>query len=296
MKYYNQKSWVYFNDTFKKVNETGVDLFNQSLHYGFAAIEGIRAYKTHNGPRIFKGPAHLQRLKATCIKIGLAFPWDTDELLRICYLLLEKNNLSSAYIRPMVIARHNMFLTPSPETDLVIALWEWGPFLGAGNLNMLVSDYQKASPQQVPPDTKASGNYLASILATTDARAKGFDEAILTNAEGMVCQASSNNIFIEKHDTLITPPTGQIFPGITRGTVIDIAKRLQYKVDERPITVEDLMDADSAFLTGTATGIVGINAINNKKLPQSWADSIGSNIQYAYKNLTHETENFEVII
>ena len=296
MKYFSKNTWVYFNGSFVKTDEVEVDLFGQSLHYGYAAIEGIRAYNTHNGTRIFRAEQHYDRLRNSCALVGIAFPWETDMLVEHTYELLDKNNLRSAYIRPLVTAGQNMYLTPAKDTDIIITAWEWGPFLGTDLIRMSISPYQRPNPQSVPPEAKISGQYVASIVATNDATQRGFDEAILLDTNGYLAQASSNNLFIEKDTVLYTPPRGAIFPGITRQTVLELAQVLNIDVIEKTLTPDDLRDADSAFLTGTATGIVGIAEVDDTVFPEDWSDTLGATIQRAYKNLTLEKENYEVII
>lgn len=296
MKYFGKNTWVYFNGAFIKADRAEVDLFGQSLHYGYSAIEGIRAYNTHNGTRMFRAELHFDRLRHSAELVGMPFPWKTELLVEHTYELLDKNNLRSAYIRPLVTTGPNMFLTPAKDANIVIAAWEWGPFLGSDLIRVSVSPYQRPNPQSLPPEAKISGQYVASIIATNEAIQRGFDEAILLDSDGYVAQASSNNLFIEKDTVLYTPAFGSVFPGITRQTVLEIANVLNIDVVEKKLTPEDLRGADSAFLTGTATGIVGIAAVDDVIFPEEWSDTLGATIQRAYKNLTLEKENYEVII
>lgn len=296
MKYYNHNTWVYYNGDFVKADEAGVDLFGQSLHYGYAVMEGLRAYNTHNGTRIFKAKRHFERLRRSCDSIGIHFPWTEDALIEASYQLLRKNNLSSAYIRPLVTTGHNMHLTTGAPSNIIILAWEWGPFLGSDLVRVALSPYQRPNPKSLPVNTKISGQYVNSIYATNEAVSRGYDEAILTDMDGNIAQASSNNLFIEKDGVLYTPPAGAILEGITRQTVFDLAKYLHIEAKEKTITPAELAEADSAFLTGTATGIIGVASVDDQPLPQEWQDSLGSSIQRAYKSLTLEQLNFDVII
>ena len=296
MKYFDNETWIYLDDRFVKAGQASVDLFGQSMHYGYAALEGIRAYNTHNGARLFKARQHYDRLRRSCELTGIAFPWKTAQLIDRTYALLEKNNLRNAYVRPLVITGQNMYLTPATETHLAITAWEWGPFLGTGLIRLALSPYQRPNPNSLSPEAKIGGQYVASIVATNEAVNRGFDEALLLDSEGYVAQASSNNIFMEKDGVLYTPPTGQIFPGITRRAVFGIAAAFGIPVVEQRITTQELKAADAAFLTGTATGIAGVASIDDTTYPEDWADTLSATIQRAYKNLTLENENYEVII
>lgn len=296
MKYFDKNAWIYLDGRFVKAEATGTDLFSQSVHYGFSAIEGIRAYNTHNGTRLFRAEQHYDRLRLSCEAVGIAFRWETDVLVDKTYELLERNNLRSAYIRPLVTAGRNMYLTPASDSNIAITAWEWGPFLGVDLIRASLSPYRRPSPQSVPMMAKISGQYVTSILATTEATKRGFDEAILLDHDGYVAQASSNNLFIEKDAVLYTPAPGHIFPGITRQAVIELADIFNVDVVEKQLTIDELKAADSVFLTGTATGIVGIAAVDDVIFPETWSDTLGATIQRAYKNLTLEKENYEVII
>ncbi|WKK57919.1 branched-chain amino acid transaminase [Sphingobacterium sp. BN32] len=296
MQYYNQDTLIYLNNRFVKASSAGVDLFGQSLHYGYGAFEGLRAYSTHNGTRIFKAEEHYERLKKSCEAIGLPYTWNNRELIEKTYELLEVNNLRSAYIRPLIYSGSNMHLTSATSANIMIAAWEWGPYLGQNLLKVNISKIERPNPKSFPVGAKVSGQFINSILATSDAIQHGFDEALLVDQEGFVAQASSENLFIEKDFKIYTPPLGNIFPGITRQTVIDICKGLNFDIIEKRLSVQDVYEADSAFLSGTAAGIIGINQVDQVVYPEAWEDSIGASIQRKYKNLVLEQENYEVII
>lgn len=296
MQYYNENTLIYLNGTYVKATEAGIDLFGQSLHYGYGAFEGLKAYSTHNGTRIFKAEEHFERLKKSCEAIQLPFNWNIRHLIESTYELLEANNLRSAYIRPLVFSGSNMHLTSSQEANIMIAAWEWGPYLGQNLLRVNISKIEKPNPKSFYLEAKISGQYINSIIASTDALKNGFDEALLLDQDGYVAQASSENIFIEKDFKIYTPPLGNIFPGITRQTVIDICKQLGFEIIEKRLTVEDIYTADSAFLSGTAAEIIGIKQVDNMVYKEEWENTIGASIQKKYKNLVLEQENYEVII
>ncbi|NGM60619.1 branched-chain amino acid transaminase [Sphingobacterium sp. SGG-5] len=296
MQYYNQDTLIYLNGEFVKASEAKVDLFGQSLHYGYSAFEGLRAYSTHNGTRIFKAEEHFARLQRSCEAISLPYTWKNSTLIEKSYELLEANNLRAAYIRPLVFSGSNMHLTTSEDAHIMIAAWEWAPYLGQNLLRVNISSVERPNPKSFHINAKVSGQYINSILATSDSIKKGFDEAILLDHEGFVSQASSENIFIEKDLKIYTPPVDHVFPGITRQTVIAICRQLGFDIMEKKLTIQDLYTADSAFLSGTAAEIIGIKQVDHVRYPEEWEHTIGASIQRKYKNLVLEQENYEVII
>lgn len=296
MKYYNSNTIIYLDGRFEKAVDSSTDLYGQSLHYGYAAFEGIRAYKTHNGNRIFKAAAHFDRLERSCQLANIPFPWDKQELIDKTYKLLALNKLKDAYIRPLVFCHPNMKLNQPIGVSILICAWDWDAYSGNKLLKLTISDYERPNPKSTPMEAKLSGNYVNSILATTAANIKGYDEALLLDMHGFVAEASGANIFIEKDGKLYTPSLGNILPGITRATVKELCNVLDIECIEKKITPEDLKHADSAFLCGTATEIAGIASIDDIVFRTLWRESIGYTIQRAYKNLVLEKVNYEVII
>lgn len=296
MQYYNSNTVIYLNGEFVKAQDAKTDLYGQSLHYGLAAFEGIRAYKTHNDTRVFKIREHYERLQRSCELVNIPYPWDNNELIKQTYRLLELNNLKDAYIRPIVYSAPNMTLIAPTEVSIMICAWEWGAYLGDKQLKVCISPFQRPNPKSTFVEAKISGHYVNSILATTDAKSKGFDEALLLDMHENVAEGSGANIFMEKGGKLYTPSLGNILAGITRKTVIDLCKVLDIEIIEKTISVKDLKNADSAFFCGTAAEIIGIHTIDDTVFRQRWSDSIGAIIQRAYKNLVLEKVNYEVII
>jgi branched-chain amino acid aminotransferase len=287
---------LYLDGKFQKAANTTADIYGQSLHYGYAVFEGIRAYHTHNGTRIFKIREHFERLKKSAELVNMPFPWDINNLIKQTYKLLELNNLKDAYIRPLVYAAPNMQLVAATDVSIMICAWEWGAYLGNQQLKVCISSYERPNPKSTPIEAKVSGNYVNSILATTEAKRKGFDEALLLDMNGNIAEAPGANIFIEKNGRLYTPPLGNILAGITRATVIELCRILDIELVEKHLTVKDLKHADSAFFCGTATEIAGIASVDEYQFPIRWNDSVGATIQRTYKCLVLEKQNYEVII
>ncbi len=296
MKYFNSKTVLYLDGQFIKATEAKIDVYGQSLHYGYAAFEGIRSYNTHNGVRIFKAKAHFDRLQRSCELAYIPFTWNKEELIKQTYKLLETNKLKDAYIRPLVYCPPKMGLEAATASSIMICAWEWESYFGNKRLKVCISSYQRPNPKSTHIEAKISGHYVNSILATTEAKNKGFDEAILLDMNEYVAEAPGANIFIEKQGKLYTPALGHILPGITRATLLQLCKRLDIECIEKQLTVEDLKNADSAFFCGTAAEIVGIASVEEKTYTTKWTEALGATLQRTYKSLVLEKQNYEVII
>ncbi|MCD0488410.1 branched-chain amino acid transaminase [Pedobacter sp. MC2016-14] len=296
MQYFNSNTVLYMDGQFIKATEAKIDVYNQSLHYGYAAFEGIRSYHTHNGVRIFKAKAHFERLKKSCELAYIPFTWDIDELIKQTYKILEINHLKDAYIRPLVFCPPKMGLDVASTSNLMICAWEWEPYFGSKRLKVGISSYQRPNPKSVPIEAKISGHYVNSILATAEAKRRGFDEALLLDMNDFVAEAPGANIFIEKDGKLYTPALGHILPGITRAAIMMLCKKLDIECIEKQLSVEDLKAADSAFFCGTAAEIVSIAAIEDKTFSTKWSDTLGATLLRTYKSMVLEKQNYEVII
>jgi branched-chain amino acid aminotransferase len=283
--YYNENTIIYFNGGYVKASEAKGNVFDQSLHYGYAVFEGIRAYDTKNGVRIFKAKEHFDRMEFSCKAVGIPYPYNNEELIAICYQVLERNHLKDAYLRPLVTTTPNMSLTKGISSQLLIAAWSWGAYLGDKLLNIGTSSYRRITPASFKVEAKISGHYVNSIMATQEAKDQGFDEALLLDVEGYVAEGPGANIFIEKDNVLYTPQTGSILPGITRATVIGLCAEIGIEVIEKKIRPEEVYAADSAFYCGTAAEVIGIASLDKKLFPKKWNTTLGAVIQEAYKNL-----------
>lgn len=284
--YYNDNTFIYLNGKIVKASEAKIDLYSETLHYGYGVFEGIRSYKTAGGEtKIFKENEHFVRLKNSAKALNLPYKWTAEELIKATYDVLKLNNLQDAYIRPLVYAPANMSFSLNTESFIVIETWEMQPFLGEKLLSVMTSSFERPNPKAFKIEAKATGHYVNSILASQEAKSKGFDEALLKDMEGFVAEAPGANIFMEKNGKLFTPQLGNILPGITRATVFEICERLQIPVEEKQISLEEIHDADGAFFCGTAAEIIGIEKLDNIPFKIEWNQSIGSVIQKEYKGL-----------
>ena len=288
--YFKEQTILYYDGKYIKSIDAKVNLYTQTMHYGYGVFEGIRAYNTENGVRLYKATEHYERLKKSCQMINIPFEYDVDDLIEQTYKVLEVNNFTDAYVRPLVFCGPNMSLTKPSSVSILICAWEWGAYLGDNLLNVTISSFCRPHPKSTKIEAKVCGHYVNSILATTEAKEKGFDEAILLDTDGFLAEGPGSNLFFEKEGKLFTPKTGNILPGITRATVIELCKDLEIELTEGEFLSEDLANADSAFLCGTAAEIIGLQSLEKKKFPKNWNETLGKKLQTAYKNLVLEKE------
>lgn len=281
--YYKENTTVFLNGKWLKAKDATTDLYAQTLHYGNGVFEGIRSYNTEDGVKIFKAKEHYDRLLYSANKMHIKLNYTSEQLTDLTYELLEKNNLKDAYIRPLVFLGANMSLKPTEEVNVFLCAWEWGKYLGSDLLNIMTSSYQRPNPKSCHVDAKVVGHYTNSILATTEAKQKGFDEALLLDANGNVAEGPGANFFYEKDGVLYTSPLGNILPGITRATVLELAKELKFDVVEKYFTPEDVKGADGAFFTGTAAEVAGIGSLDGINFKFKWEDTMGYVLANMYK-------------
>ncbi len=283
--YFSNKTIVFANGEFIKAKDASLSLFNQTLHYGNGVFEGIRAYSTPAGTRIFKAKEHFQRLKDSAKKMHIRLDYPVKDLIEITYEMLKLNKLADAYIRPVVYSGINMKLLPSEESTLFIGAWKWARYLGNKLQNVTISSFERPNPNSCHIEAKVTGHYVNSILATHEAKSKGFDEALQLDLNGNVAEGPGTNFFYEKNGVLYTAPLGTVLPGITRATVIEIAKHLGMDLKEKLFTPGELLEGDSAFFTGTAAEVAGIESIDGYQFPLKWEDSMGYILSQKYRQL-----------
>ncbi|GJQ64061.1 MAG: branched-chain amino acid aminotransferase [Melioribacteraceae bacterium] len=281
--YFTEKSIVFLNGGFLNARDCSVNLYSQSLHYGNAVFEGIKSYSTENGAKIFMGLEHFQRLKYSADKMSLKLNLSPEEMLDATYELLEMNRFTDAYIRPLVYTGVDMSLKSSDEVNLFICAWEWPPYLGEKLLRVTLSPFQRPNPNSSFVDAKIAGHYINSILAVNEAKSRGYDEALLLDMNGNVAEGPGANVFVEKDGKLFTPQKGHILPGITRSVIIELALSNQIEVVEKDITPAELKSADSAFFTGTAAEVVGMESMDEYTFPIKWENSIGKMLKEQYE-------------
>ena len=281
--YYNEDTIIYFNGRFVKAAEANTDLYSQSLHYGYAVFEGIRSYPVNGETKIFKAEAHYDRLRHSAAVMKMPFHYTTAQLVKLSYEVLLRNNFKDAYLRPLVICSPNMGLSKGKESFLTIQAWEWTNGYLANKMRLMTSSYQRPNAKAFHIDAKVSGHYVNSILACQEAKDNGYDEALLLDGNGFVAEGPGANVFFEKDGVLFTPPKGNILPGITRATVIEICNELHIPVEEKYFTTDEMKQADTAFYCGTAAEVVELASLDEVAFKLNWENSLSVLIQKAYK-------------
>ena len=268
-----KSEWIWMNGEFVAWEDAQVHVLSHGLHYGTGVFEGIRCYETDQGPAVFRHQEHLTRLANSAELYYLPLSYSAEELRTATHELIRRNGLNSCYIRPLAFRGYGEMglYAQSAPVDVTIAVWPWGAYLGdegkRSGIRAKVSSWRRISPAGLIPHAKASGQYLNSILAKTDAAQSGFDEAILLDESGVVCEGSGENIFVVSNGELATPGhTSSILDGISRNSVIQIAGDLGYTVVERDIARSELYLADEVFMCGTAAELVPVREIDGHEL------------------------------
>ena len=268
-----KSEWIWMNGEFVAWDDAQVHVLSHGLHYGTGVFEGIRCYETDSGPAIFRHKEHLARLASSAELYYLPLGYSTEEIRAATHELIRRNGLSSCYIRPLAFRGYGEMglYAQSAPVEVMVAVWPWGAYLGdegkRNGVRAKVSSWRRISPGGLIPHAKASGQYLNSILAKTDAAQSGYEEAILLDDDGLVCEGSGENIFVLREGELVTPGhTNSILDGISRKSVIQIAEDLGYRVVERDIARAELYLAEEVFLCGTAAELVPVREIDGHEL------------------------------
>jgi branched-chain amino acid aminotransferase len=290
----NQSELIWMNGEFVAWEDAKVHVLTHGLHYGTGVFEGIRCYETDKGPAIFRHAEHLDRLLNSAELYYMPVPYTREQLREATHTLIGRNGLRSCYIRPIVFRGYGqMGLFPlDAPVDVSIAVWEWGAYLGEegkrNGIRAKVSSWRRISPSSLIPTSKASGQYLNSVLAKIETHKAGYEEAILLDDLGHVCEGSGENIFVVKDGALATPPVpASILGGITRSSAMQIARDLGYDVLERDIARAELYLADEVFMTGTAAELVPVREIDDHAVGAGEPGPITREIQATFEDALH---------
>ena len=269
-------------------SDAKIHVLTHTLHYGTGVFEGVRAYETSDGPAIFRLEDHTNRLFESAKLIGMKIPYDKKELNDAQSKVVKINNLKNAYIRPMCFyGSEGMGLrADNLKVHAIIAAWDWGSYLGddkiLNGIKVKVTDFPKRCEKSMLHKAKASGNYLYSMLALKDALNSGFDEALILDVDDNVNEGSGENFFMIANNTIHTPKDATVLNGITRQTVMKIARDLNYNVEETNISVDDVKSSNEAFFTGTAAEVTPIIQVDNVRINDGKPGEITKKIQKIY--------------
>jgi branched-chain amino acid aminotransferase len=270
---FENAQWVWRNGKCVPWQDATVHVSAHGLHYGSGVFEGIRCYETIHGPAVFRMDAHLERLYASAGAYQMKIPYAKEALVEAICETIQRNGFSGCYVRPICyLGSSSLGVHPGKcPVEVVILAWPWGAYLGdhtkEKGARITVSPWRKFHSQMMPTGAKACGQYLNSMLAVQDATRRGFDEALLLNSDGNIAEGSGENIFLVRDDRLITNGSrDSILMGITRDCVLQIAKGLGWQVETRAISVEDLLQSDEAFFTGTAAEVVPISEVDGQQI------------------------------
>jgi branched-chain amino acid aminotransferase len=261
---------IWMNGEFVAWEDAKVHVLTHALHYGTGVFEGERCYETPNGPAIFRHKEHLERLERSAKLYYMDLPFSREQLREATLDLITRNNLRECYIRPIVYRGHGpmgLFPLDNP-VEVSIAVWEWGAYLGEegkrNGVRARVSSWRRISPDSLIPMSKASGQYLNSVLAKIEASKSGYEEAILLDDKGYVCEGTGENLYIVRDGVIATPGvTNAILWGINRMSILEIARDLGYQVVERDVARSELVLADEVFMSGTAAELTPVREIDD---------------------------------
>jgi len=244
-----------------------------ALHYGSGVFEGIRCYETPDGPAVFRLADHVERLERSARVIGMELPYSASELQQACLDVVVANELAESYLRPICFYGYGELgvAAQGNPVDCVILSFPWGALLGQEALEkgirVQISSWQRVGSTVIPHAAKTTGVYLNSMLALREAHRAGFDEAILLTSDGFVADGSGENVFVVRDETLFTPSlVCSILPGITRATVLELARELGYRAEERKLIRSELYLADEVFFTGTAAEVLPIRSVDDVEI------------------------------
>ena len=289
MGFFRESKWVWKNGKIIPWEEATIHMSAHGMHYGTGVFEGIRCYNTVNGPAVFRLNAHLERMFESAHTYGLPIPYSPEKLTDAMLEVITANGFSDCYIRPIATyGSGSLGVHPrNCPVDVAILAWPWGAYLGADALEkgiqVTVSRWKKFSSLAMPATAKACGQYLNSMLAVQDAVRRGFDEALLVDEEGIIAEGSGENFFMVQNGNVLTnDERDHVLMGITRDSVITLARDLGYKVFVGQMHLEELEVADEAFFTGTAAEVTPIAALDRKLIGNGMPGVITLELQRAF--------------
>ena len=283
---------VWMNGSLVNWDDAKVHVLTHALHYGSGVFEGVRCYKTDRGPAVFRLREHYERMERSARIFQMDIPYSVDDLIRGTFDVIKENDLDECYVRPLAFRGFGGEMGVNPAANPVevsIAVWAWGAYLGADaatkGCRVTFSSWRRGDPNNIPPTAKATGAYNNASMAKLEATQAGFDEAIMLNPHGRVAEATGQNLFIVRGGEIFTPPISDgPLPGITRASVIQIARDQGTPVHEESLVRTDLYTADELFFTGSATEVIPICEVDGRKFEPG---PITQSLQQRYTEIVH---------
>ena len=287
--------YVWLNGRLVEEAAATVSFLTPGLHYGIGVFEGIRAYATARGVAVFRLRDHVRRLLGSARVLGFSdVPYTEDALVQAVRDLVAANELGACYIRPLVyLAEGGWDLSvDSGRAHVGIAAWEWRDYLGEEALERgvraMVSSFTRHHPNVTMTKAKIAGNYANSVLAKTESRRLGFDEAIMLDPQGYVAECTGENLFLVRQGALVTTPAAAILEGITRDTILTLARDAGLTVVEQPVSRDQLYLADEVFVCGTAAEVVGVREIDHRRIGEGRTGPVTRMLQQAFRAVTED--------
>ena len=283
---------IWKNGSYEKWEESSVHILSHTMHYGTGVFEGVRAYKTDQGPAIFRLNDHTERLFKAASMIGIKIPYTKEELNQVQKDIFIKNNLEEGYLRPIIfLGSESLGIRATDLTvNAAVAAWEWPSYMSPeakkDGISIIKSSFEQYS-NPLHSGYKIIGTYINSTMALHEAINKGADEALLLDKNGFISEGSGENIFIVKNGVISTPKTEHCLNGITRQSVIKIAKDFGYTIDEKNLTYQDLLDSDEAFFSGTAVEITPISKIDETIIGSGTRGDVTEKLQSTYSDIVY---------
>ncbi len=284
---------VWMNGAIVNWNDAHVHLISNTLQYGFGVFEGIRCYKTKDGPAVFRLKEHLKRMHRSATILGFVIPYSIEELTEATRKIIRENSFAQCYIRPIAyIGYGGMGLSYEDcKIDVSIAVWQWGEYVGQGTLEngsrAKISSYIRQHINTNMSKAKACGNYMLFQMARTEAKRDGYDEAILLDTNGHVAEGAVEHIFLVREGALVTPPLANLLDGVTRDTVIQLARANNVEVREELFSRDYILTSDEAFFAGTGAEITPLVEVDNRKIGDGRRGPLTMKLQKAFFDVVY---------
>lgn len=287
-----ETEWIWHDGAFIRWQDATIHVLAHSLQFGSSVFEGVRCYATPRGPAIFRLEDHLQRMADSCKIYRMDLPYSIDELVSACCELVERNNVDSCYLRPMVVRGYGaagMVPFDSP-IEVYLPCWPWGTYLGHGALengvDACVTSWHRVAPNTIPAMAKVAGNYLGSQLVKMEALRNGFAEGIALTTDGMISEGSGQNLFLVHRGILYTPTiNGTLLHGVTRYSILTLARDMGFEVREQEMPREMLYTADEVFLCGTASEVTPVRSVDRIEIGSGRRGPITTQIQQRFLDI-----------